>query len=173
MGRMDHVVARLEREGDRGGVNAACTAALGHPRAEVRHREDRQVRRGHHDTRRHRRVKEGDHLPPEGVHRVLIVERSPIQGRTVRTFPHKERLFERDVLIGKGQFKMLAGSAVGYGEGNRHPIVQKLAHATQELGVRTGDGRLAHVKLRRRRGARALDRREGQALLTPEVELLR
>ena len=110
----------------------------------------------------------------EGASMIVLQEATGLTApQLYRAFESKERLFERDVLIGKGQLKMLAGPAVGYGEGNRHPIVQKLAHATQELGVRTGDGRLAHVKLRRRRGARALDRREGQTLLTPEVELLR
>jgi hypothetical protein len=145
------------------GVHPPARLVAGHARREVGYREDRQARRGNDDARRDGGVEERDaafRQRGRGAHGAWDVLGSL-----------GERLAEGDVLVGEGELQRGAARALGHGEADGAPVRDELPHAPQELGVRAGDGGLAHLELGGGRAARPHDRGEGEALLGPEVEV--
>ena len=111
---VDHVVPGLEGKAHAGGVHAARpAAALRHPRRQVRHREHGQARRGHHDTRGHGGVEEGDHVPGQGGGPLACVWRR--HGGGVLGSSGK-RLHQGDRIVRERELERLASRAVRHGE---------------------------------------------------------
>ena len=168
---VDHVVARLKREGDGRRVHAPAAARLGRARVEVRDRKDAQVGLGHHDAGGHGSVGEGHTVAGQGGGHGAggrVVGGAGILGG------RPQRLAKGDVLVIKPQLKGIASRAIGDSKDHRRAVLQKLPHAPQQLGIRTRDAGLAHLKLGRHTGrARAQDRREAQALLLAKIHLAR
>ena len=162
--RVDHVVARLEREGHARGVHAARAASgLCGAGAEVGDREDGQARARHLDACGDGGVGEGDLSARKGRYlRVVVLGR------------RAQRLDEGDVLVGEAQLERLARAAVRDREEHGRAVAHELAHAPDELCVGARDLGLAHGELGRgRTGARTQHGREGQALLAAKVHLAR
>lgn len=190
---MNHVVTRLEGEGDLGDVHAPVRApALAvHARVEVGEAEDGEMRRGDHDSGRDGGVDEGhpaarqrgdDALPAlidaariERIHvalEELDANARPAHGAGVLG-RRLEGLLERDVLIGEGELHRLARAAVGNREHAGEAVVDNLLDPAHEAVVRTREGRLLDLELRRHRSARTDEAYVVEALLTPKVKLLR
>ena len=189
---MNHVVTRLEGEGDLGDVHAPVRApALAvHARVEVGEAEDGEMRRGDHDSGRDGastkvilpRVNVGRRAPAlidaariERIHvalEELDANARPAHGAGVLG-RRLEGLLERDVLIGEGELHRLARAAVGNREHAGEAVVDNLLDPAHEAVVRTREGRLLDLELRRHRSARTDEAYVVEALLTPKVKLLR
>ena len=168
---VDHVVAGLEREGHARGVHAlGATAVARRARREVGNREHAQVRRGYHDARGHRRVREGHRAAAQGRHGTVGVWGG--HGHVILG-SRAQRFRKGNVLVGEAQLERLSGTAVRRGEHHTGVVINELANNRDEFGVGTGHVGLAHLELRRHRTTHPEDGREGQALLAPKVHLAR
>ena len=194
---VDHVVARLEREGDLRDVDAtagAPTSTLGiHARVKIGQRKDREVRLWHHGAGGQRNVDKSDASAGDGGNHGTdgaLIQTAGVEGVRPATrngrqlhvhgvfdiapvlVRHYQRLFKGNVLVRKTQLHGLAGTAVRNGEYHRIAVADNLVDARDKAVVRTRQRGLLQLEFCGHGAAGADERHVVKTLLAAKVELL-